>query len=321
MQIRHFFLIFVGNMKKRTSAGAWLVEVWLYLHGLLPLKYHYCWAGVIAWLLRDVFHYRSKVVLVNLSRSFPEKDYGEIQAIYKRFYRHLATLVVEMIWFSGCRGERGRRRFIRSGILRLSNTGEWNRISAANPQRMVMYTHMGNWELLGGIGQTSPDVPLDASVSQFVVVFLNLRSQMWNQVMEWVRTGPVCDQPFRGYVEAGDILRFVLRHRHEPFHYLFNTDQAPYLNSGSMTVEFLHQECRSMTGAAALACKLDMAAVYMRFLRREEGGYALTVVPLEDHAGATDPESLMKRYYQLLEEDLRQQPWNYLWTHRRWKKY
>ena len=138
--------------------------------------------------------------------------------------------------------------------------------------------------------------------------------------MEWVRTGPVCDQPFRGYVESGGILRFVLRHREEPFHFLFITDQSPYLTGGSMTLEFLHQRTRSMTGAASLACRLDMAIAYMRFERGEKG-YVLTLVPLEEHAAVTDPESLMKRYYQLMEEDLRQQPWNYLWTHRRWKKF
>ncbi len=29
----------------------------------------------------------------------------------------------------------------------------------------------------------------------------------------------------------------------------------------------------------------------------------------------------MRRYYKLLEADIEAQPWNYLWTHNRWKRF
>ena len=45
----------------------------------------------LAWFLRSVLRYRSDVVTVNLSRSFPEKTYDELAVIHKRFYRHLAV--------------------------------------------------------------------------------------------------------------------------------------------------------------------------------------------------------------------------------------
>ena len=306
-------------MAKKHSIGARLLETWLYVHGLMPLAYHHFWAGVLAWLLGDVLHYRSHVVLVNLSRSFPEKSYEEIAQIRKRFYRHLANIFVESVWFSACRGEWGRKRFHKSHILEFTNPEEWNRLSR-DRQLMALQAHTGNWELMGGIGESAYTEPLNTTAEQIAVVYLNFRSRAWNQAMEWARTAPVSDTRFKGYVEAGDVLRFVLENRHrQPFFYLFNTDQAPYRASGSLSLEFMHQPCRSMTGAAALACRLDMAAAYLRFDCRPEGGYALTVVPLSEHASETDAETLMRKYYQLLEEDLRRQPWNYLWTHRRWK--
>jgi KDO2-lipid IV(A) lauroyltransferase len=79
------------------------------------------------------------------------------------------------------------------------------------------------------------------------------------------------------------------------------------------------QETVTMTGAAALACKLDMAVAYLRFECREDGGYRMTLVPLADHAGSHTPEELIGTYYKMLDEDLQRQPWNYLWTHKRWK--
>ena len=81
----------------------------------------------------------------------------------------------------------------------------------------------------------------------------------------------------------------------------------------------MHQPTKMMTGATALASKLGMAVVYLRYECREEGGYRMTFVPLSENAKGEDPVKIMERYYALLQEDLEKQPWNYLWTHKRWK--
>jgi len=104
------------------------------------------------------------------------------------------------------------------------------------------------------------------------------------------------------------------------FGYSFITDQSPYTDMKHPVVEFMHQPTQMMTGATALASKLGMAVVYLRYECREEGGYRMTFVPISDNAKGEDPVKLMERYYALLQEDLEKQPWNYLWTHKRWKK-
>ena len=60
-------------MKKEKHPGVGLMTGAMYLLGSLPLGFHHGCAKVLAWLLRRVFHYRENVVMVNLSRSFPEK--------------------------------------------------------------------------------------------------------------------------------------------------------------------------------------------------------------------------------------------------------
>lgn len=306
-------------MDGKNSLGVRLMTGLLYLNGRLPLKWHRRRARFLSWLLLRVFHYRTDVVMVNLARSFPEKKYDELRAIRDRFYLHFAETLAEMCWFAGCKGEKGRKRLVDSHIVRLSNPEEWNRLSQGALQLMVMHSHMGNWELMGGIRQYFGDVEPDIHPKGIAVTYLPLHNAFWDKVVEAVRTMPVRDQGFDGYVAAGNVLRFVLSHRQDKFVYVFNTDQYPYKGDGTLTVDFMHQPARSMTGAAALACKLDMAVCYLRFLRGEDGNYTLTVVPLAGHAGGMNPEELMKQYYRLLEEDLREQPWNYLWTHKRWK--
>ena len=69
----------------------------------LPLGFHYAWAGFFAWLLRDVMHYRRDVVMINLSRAFPDKKYKELKQISNTFYKHFGEVIAETIWFGGCR--------------------------------------------------------------------------------------------------------------------------------------------------------------------------------------------------------------------------
>lgn len=307
-------------MEGKMSFGAKFMWGLLRLAGRMPLRYHWWWGRVLGRFLGKRLHYRRDVVIANLSRSFPDKKYEEISAICNRFYIHFATTLTEMIWFGACRGEKGRRRLHKSHIVELVNPEEVNRLYGGARQLMILQTHMGNWELIGGIKNYSYGVPIDLTPDAFAVTYMPLASRTWDQVMGANRTAPVADQGFDGYLHFKHVLRYVLTNKDRKFGYSFITDQYPYTHDmPHPTVEFLHQPTLTMTAAAGLACKLDMAVAYLRFTCREEGGYRMEIVPLSEHAAGEDPEELMRRYYALLQEDLEKQPWNYLWTHKRWK--
>ena len=306
---------------EKVSLGTRLVEGILQLHGRLPLAYHRWWARRVAWLLGSVLHYRRDVVITNLSRSFPRKSYEQIQEIARRFYLHLSTVFTEMIWFGACKDEKGRKRFVKSGIFRMTNPEEMNRILDASKQTMLLQCHTGNWELIGGIIQTSVNPPLHMEASAISVTYRPLSSRMWDTIMHHNRIGLVRDQGFDGYLATDNVLRFVLGNKDRKYTYVFITDQHPYTGNGAAEVTFMHQKTGTVTAAAHLACKLDMAVAYLRITEREEGGYDVTAVPITDHAAGQDPVKIMEKYYRLLEEDLEKQPWNYLWSHKRWKVY
>ena len=75
-----------------------------------------------------------------------------------------------------------------------------------------------------------------------------------------------------------------------------------------------------MTGGASIACKLKFAVVYMAFREKEDFGYKMTFKEICEDASQFTPEEIMNRFYRLLEEDINDQPANYLWTHKRWKR-
>ena len=310
-------------MEKERTAGIRLVEGLMRLLSRLPLDFHYGCARFLSWMVGDVFRYRRDVVAANLARSFPDADYDFLKDVTKGFYRHFGEMLAETVWFGGCRGEKGRRKLLRSNLCEIVNSDEFNAFYDRSSSVMLLNSHAGNWELMGGVGQYDRSAP---GVRQWehpevVVIYRALASKFWDRVMGDNRCAPVSDLDYQGYVEGGSILRYAISHRHEKKLYIFNTDQFPYHNVQHYDVgTFMNQPTEAMGGAAVLACKLGMSVAYIRWYQERRGHYRLTFVPLSENAAGTTPEALMKLFYNHLEEDIKAQPSLYLWTHKRWRK-
>lgn len=295
--------------------GYYLVKGLLFPWSKLPLKLHYFNAGVIAWLAGSVFRYRRDDVVANVSRAFPTKDYSEVKRICKQFYRHFGDLVVETIWFGGCRNA---ARLRKADIVKVLNPDELNALADRHDGMMIMYTHCGNWELLGGIENYAPVLPFKED--NFCVVYKKMHSKAWDAVMRDNRFAPLKDRKnFPGYLETKQVVRHVFSHRGQKIYYNFNTDQRPYeAGSGEILVNFLGQEVQTMSAAAALAHKFSMPVCYLRMPVLSRGHYGLEYVTICEDASQMSVQQIMDRYYELLGEEITAQPYNYLWTHRRW---
>ena len=88
------FLIYLQNMKNFKLT---LLTAAVRFLAMFPLKVHYFWADVIAWVLRSVVGYRRDVVAINMGRSFPSTAcyYDDIERFSKLYYRHMAEIIVE----------------------------------------------------------------------------------------------------------------------------------------------------------------------------------------------------------------------------------
>lgn len=288
------------------------------LSGKLPLKFHYFMGDVLSWFAKNVIRYRSDVVMVNLSRSFPEKNYREIRRIYDEFYRHLGEIFAEAVWFGGSSYE----RLNKSGIVTVMNPEEISACFEASPSMTVLSTHCGNWELMGGfLGYRTPTGE-KASIreEQISVVYKKLSSPFSDRFFALNRVAPLETVGTECEIESKDILRFSIRHKDERRVYIYPTDQAPYKGSGKHPIGiFMNQKTSAMLGSVGVACKLSHSVMYMKMKRVERGSYEMTLIPICRDASATTPEAIMRKYYDLLEEEIRETPCNWLWTHKRWK--
>ena len=297
--------------------GFILVRGVMGLFSALPLRAHRALGGFLAWILRDLMHYRRDVVLTNLSRSFPAMPYKEVSRNADRFYRHLGNVIAEAVWI----GHSSAERVTRSHIVECANPEVLNAAFENAPGVMLMMTHRGNWELLGGLYCTNygPE-PWAFRPEDVCCVYRRLKSPLWDRVMAVNRMYPLRKTAFDGYVESEKMLRYALEHRRERKIFIFPNDQFPYAIAQRMKVDdFMHQPTWSMAGGAALAVKLGLSVVYMGSRMRPDGGYETVYTEICRDASRMTPEAVMNGYYKLLQEELEAEPWNYLWSHNRWK--
>lgn len=281
---------------------------------LFPLKFHYFMAGCLPWIMNNVIHYRRDVVMTNLARSFPEKKYRELSSIADEFYRHFAEIIAEAIWFGGS----DYRRLHESEICRYTNAEVLREAYLNSPSVTVLSSHCGNWELLGGLWTYNYDenVVLPGTEHNVKVVYKKLNNPVWDEVMKRNRCAPI--KGYRGEIESSNILRYVLNHRDDRFIYIYPTDQYPYAGAYDIGT-FLNQKTYAMLGGAKVAHKTGMSVLYMKMKRVSKGHYEITFIPICENASEKTPEWIVRRFYDLLEEEIRQTPSNYLWTHKRWK--
>ena len=284
------------------------------LFSRLPLRFHYFWGDIVSWVMKDVLHYRKDVIVTNLARSFPEMNYHEIRAVASAFYRHLGEIFAEAIWFCGS----GYRRIHDSGICRYTNLEVLNEAFESSPSVTVLYSHCGNWELLGGMWcyNYNPDVQYPSDESCVKVVYRRLRSHIWNEVFKRNRSHPI--KGFEGEIESGQVLRYAIGNRDRKYIYIYPTDQFPYSVSYDAG-KFLNQRTNGMLGSARIASRLGMSVLYLRMKPVSRGRYEMTFVPICQDASQMEPEDIMRRYFDLLEADIRETPYNWLWSHKRWK--
>ena len=207
------------------NLGVNIVRFFLVGLSKLPLKFHYFMGDIFAWLARVVIRYRYDVVMINLSRSFPDKKYKQLQTLAKEFYKHFGEILAEAIWFSGS----NYKRLYDSGIVTVTNPEELNELYLSTPAMTVLSTHCGNWELLGGfLGyRTSSGVKVAIQEEEIRVVYKKLSSPVFDEVFKRNRVSALEKVGTSCEIESSNILRHAVANKDKRLVYIYTTDQAP----------------------------------------------------------------------------------------------
>lgn len=113
----------------------------IYLWSLWPLKIHYLFADVLYFFLYRIIRYRYGAVVTNISRSFPEMKYAEVEKTARGFYRYLADLVAETVW-SVSASEKSI-----AAHTAFEGTDELEKAYLSDRCTVTMLGHFQNWEI------------------------------------------------------------------------------------------------------------------------------------------------------------------------------
>ena len=282
------------------AIGYYLLLPLLYGIALLPWPVLYALSDVFFLLVYRVVGYRKEVVRTNLRNSFPEKSEGERRAIELRFYRWFCDLWLETLKTLTMSGEDVKRRVLMDDPAVLRKYFEQRK------SVILVMGHLGNWEL-GGARFSQ------LALHRLYVIYHPLSNRHFERLIVRMRT-----RLGNRLYAMNDVLRGMLRDRAEVTATAFIADQSPSPER-AIWADFLHQDTPVFSGTEKIARKLGYPVLYVHITQERRGIYRMHIDELVAHPAATAPGEITATHTRRLENDIRQQPWLWLWTHRRWK--
>jgi len=278
----------------------YVVYGFLYVFSLLPLGILYRFSDLAYVIMYYFVGYRKKVIIQNLEIAFPEKTPAERIRISKQFTRNLTDTFIETLKMLSIGPKELQRRTN-------CDFDHINDLVARGFNVHIMAGHQFNWELGNLAYGKEFRIP-------FIGVYTRLNNKVFDRIFYKARsrygTYMISKEDFR--VKKDELLanRHILA---------LAADQNPSNPANAYWLNLFGKPAPFITGPARGAVKQDNAMVFVGFRKLKRGKYQFRAVPMTEHAALHSPEELTILYRNLLEDTIRLDPANYLWSHRRWR--
>ncbi|NEV93366.1 lipid A biosynthesis acyltransferase [Psychroflexus sp. YR1-1] len=279
-----------------------LIYPFLWLISKLPFPLIYLLSDLVYVLVYNLFAYRKKVVLDNLKLAFPDYSKSEHEAIARKFYKHLCDLIFESIKSISMSKAEIDKRFKFEGLSIFSD------LERQNKSAIIILGHYGNWEWIF-ILQTFIN-------HKGYGVYKQLKNKYFDRLVKRIRAK--YDTYLITTKETVHVLNEVTE-KGELTVSGFISDQSPKKDKAFHWQEFMGVEVPVYTGAEMLAKRLDHAVVYARISKLKRGHYNCKFELITDEPKSIPDYEITDHFLKLLEEQIREEPAYYLWTHKRWK--
>lgn len=97
------------------------------------------------------------------------------------------------------------------------------------------------------------------------------------------------------------------------------SDQSPMVVHAHYWDKFMGITVPIYNGVEVLARKLDLAVVFLKVSKVKRGYYRAEFIPITRSGKSTEPNEITKKFIALTENQIRERPEHYLWSHKRWK--
>jgi KDO2-lipid IV(A) lauroyltransferase len=173
---------------------------------------------------------------------------------------------------------------------------------------LLMAGHYGNWEWTGILNKLFPH--------QGLAVYKPLKNKQFDAMVKKARgkfDGKIVSNKkivttlYRMWKKDIKTLTYIL------------SDQSPKLNDFKYRDTFLGIDVPMFTGTEELAKRLDFSVLYLRVEKVKRGYYSSTLIEVADQPNEFPNFEITRKFFDLLEDQIREKPEYYLWSHKRWK--
>ncbi|WP_339627396.1 lysophospholipid acyltransferase family protein [uncultured Maribacter sp.] len=293
--------IFAHNFLRMQLLAFVLIYPFLWVISILPHRLFYGFSDIAFFFVYHVFGYRRKVVQNNLNLVFPDKPKEEINRIEKEFYKHLCDTFLEMV-----------------KTMNLSKKAVAKKYRVVNPEVLleiekersiiILCAHYANWEWNVSINNyvNSKGYAVYQQVNNsYFDKFIRKTRARWNTTLiTQGQTAKTIIQNFRNNVRAT---------------YGMVSDQSPQAHRAHYWTNFMGIKVPIFNGGEALARKTGLATVFLKVSKVKRGHYKAELIPIALNGKETEEHEITNTFLRLTEEQIREKPEYYLWTHKRWK--
>jgi len=274
----------------------------LWLVSILPFRLLYVLSDGLYLLIYRVFGYRKKVVRNNLNLVFPDMPNLEKKRIMKRFYHHLCDMLLESIKSMSISEKEMKKRYIFTNIDVVKNI--------ENQERSVilMCAHYASWEWI---------FILQTYIShKGYAIYKRLANRYFDKLARRIRarynTYLITTKETISTLEASKIKGELTLSG-------FASDQSPKAEKARHWQNFMGIKVPVITGAEMIAKKLDIPIVFFKVKKVGRGYYETTFHPVTMNPNEYPDYDITDMFLKYVEEQIREAPEYYLWTHKRWK--
>lgn len=304
ISICFFCIIFayINNLYNSTNMKNRILYFIILFFSKMPFFMLYKISDFMSFMLTHVIKYRKDVIIENLKNSFPDKTEDEIYKIFKDFNKSFSDQMMETLKMFTISAEELSKR------LTYDNAEEMTKYAKEGRSVMLASGHYGNWEYPAGFPFSIP------GFDGYNVVYAPISNKFLNDKALQSREQFGCH-----LIPMGSAIKEIIAQPNYGQVYGFLFDQSPHKGKIKYDLQFLNQTTPVHLGTEQIAKKKNAVVITLEISRIKRGYYRAHSKLVTENPREMPNFEITKELFKRLEETIKKDPSQWLWSHRRWK--
>lgn len=280
----------------------WITYPIIWLLSILPMRLLYILSDFLFFIIYSVFGYRKKVILENITYAFPEKSEKQRLIILKKFYKHFTDIIVESI-----KAFTITEKFILKRY-KFNNPELVNQFLKDGRSVALVGAHLANWEW-------SISLPIAIEGNVFGT-YNKLRNEIFEKKLLQSRKKFGISGS-----RTSDFMKFIKNKYDNNIQgsYVMLSDQSPMLEKTFYWGDFFGIKVPIHTGAEMLAKNYNLVVINYRAKKIKRGYFEVDFELITENPRDFEDYKITDKFLRITEQNVREQPECYLWSHKRFK--